>query len=198
MGNEHSGGWPAVSIELTAEERMTLEFLSRQRTATYQEVIRARALLKAAEGQRNRCIGHAVGVDERTVRTWRKDFVERRLDSLHDRKRPGRPRRFSPSVRAAVTHLACQKPGTVVSVPTDMLPSEEPASAAPSPVQNPTPQAVPGLGPAVGSGPLQALPGSASAPETEIAAIEASELRPRRSVQGSEADGPTVLFPPDG
>jgi transposase-like protein len=184
MGNAHSGSWPAVCIELTAEERMTLEFLSRQRTATYQEVIRARALLKAAEGQRNRCIAHAVGVDERTVRTWRKDFVARRLDSLHDRKRPGRPRRFSPSVRAAVTHLACQKPGTVVSVPAELLASEEPASAAPPPAQDPTPQMVPALDPAMESALPQALPWSASDPETETTSI-------------SEADGPSVLFPPD-
>jgi hypothetical protein len=197
MGNENSGGWPAVSIELTAEERLTLEGLSHQRTAPYREVIRARALLRAAKGERNRAIGHAVGVDERTVRTWRKDFVERRLESLRDRKRPGRPRQFSPAVRAAVTHLACQKPGTTISVPTDLLSSTGQASAALPSDQAPTTQAAPAPGPAVEPTPLEGPPGSACDQETEATARGGSELGPRRATQGSVADGSTVLFPPD-
>ena len=52
MGNERSGGWPAVPIELTAEERQELERVSRLRIAPYREVLRARALLFAAAGRR--------------------------------------------------------------------------------------------------------------------------------------------------
>jgi len=191
MGNEHSGGWPAVAIELTPDERTRLQCISRQRTAPYQEVLRARALLSAADGERNRSIAHTVGVDERTVRTWRKDFVQRRLESLQDRKRSGRPRRFSPSVRAALTHLCCQKPGTEVSVPNDLLPPERQASTALRPDQN----ALPALGAESAQAPAPL--GAALDGETENAGPVTDVVPPEQVVQGSEADGATVLFPPD-
>jgi transposase len=191
MGNEHSGGWPAVAIELTPDERTKLEGVSRQRTAPYREVLRARALLQAASGARNRSIAHAVGVDERTVRTWRKDFVQRRLESLHDRKRSGRPRRFSPSVRAALTHLCCQKPGTEVSVPTDLLPVERQASTALRPDPNPLAALE------TESTHAPAASGAALEGETEQAGPVTEIVPSGPVVQGSEAEGGTVLFPPD-
>jgi transposase len=190
MGNEHSGGWPAVSIELTPEERTKLEGVSRQRTAPYREVLRARALLQAASGARNRSIAQAVGVDERTVRTWRKDFVQRGLESLQDRKRSGRPRRFSPSVRAALTHLCCQKPGIEVSVPNDLLPAERQASTALRLDQNP----LPGL--EAESAHAPAALGAVLDGETEKAGAMTEIVPSGQDVQGSEADGATVLFPP--
>jgi len=96
MGNEGSGGWPAVAIELTAEERKKLERVSRLRIAPYREVIRARALLLAAAGRRNIAIGRTLGVSSRTVFNWRQDFIARRLAALQDRARAGCPRRSSP------------------------------------------------------------------------------------------------------
>src|SRR6202022_4152891 len=130
MGKQRRGGRPEVAIELTPKERQRLEQLSRSRTAPYREVMRARALLRAAQGQGNRAISHIVDANERTVRTWRKDFVQRRLDCLQDRQRSGRRRTFEPRVRAALTHLACQKPGTQVSVPPDMVAPQGPPSSA--------------------------------------------------------------------
>jgi len=67
MGNGRSGGWPAVPIEPTAEERAELERMSRQRIAPHREVIRARALLMAAADAR--AIGRAVSVSDRTFST---------------------------------------------------------------------------------------------------------------------------------
>ena len=96
MGNEGSGGWPAVPIELTAEERQELERVSRLRIAPHREVIRARALLFAAAGRRTSDIGRTLGVSSRTVFNWRQEFVARRLAALRDRARAGGPRRFSP------------------------------------------------------------------------------------------------------
>lgn len=96
MGNERSGGWPVVPIELTAEERTELERIARLRVAPHREVMRARALLLATAGRRNRDIARAVGVSARTVFNWRKDFLARRLAALRDRARAGCPRRFSP------------------------------------------------------------------------------------------------------
>lgn len=96
MGNAGSGGWPAVPIELTAEERRELDRVSRLRIAPYREVIRARALLLAAAGRRNAAIGRTLGISSRTVFNWRQDFIARRLAALRDRTRAGGPRRFSP------------------------------------------------------------------------------------------------------
>lgn len=91
------GQRPTLIIELSSEERQVLESLSRKRTALHCEVQRARAVLMAADGERNVVIAEAVRVDSRTVSIWRKEFLERRLDCLRDRRRPGRPSRFSPS-----------------------------------------------------------------------------------------------------
>ena len=51
VGNKRSGARPEVAIEVTPKERKRLEQVCRSRTAPYREVIRARALLRAAEGQ---------------------------------------------------------------------------------------------------------------------------------------------------
>jgi hypothetical protein len=96
MGNGRSGGWPEIAIELTEQERSELTGLSRWWVAPHREVIRAKALLAAAAGKRNRAIATLVGVTDRTVYNWRDDFRERRLKFLRDRPRSGRPRRFSP------------------------------------------------------------------------------------------------------
>lgn len=91
------GQRPKLAIELSNEERQVLEALTRKRTALHCEVQRARAVLMAADGERNVVIAEAVGIDSRTVSIWRKEFLERRMNCLRDRARPGRPSRFSPS-----------------------------------------------------------------------------------------------------
>lgn len=91
------GQRPKLVIELSDEERQALETLGRKRTALHCEVQRARAVLMAANGERNVVIAEAVGIDSRTVSIWRKEFLERRMDCLRDRARAGRPGRFSPS-----------------------------------------------------------------------------------------------------
>ena len=96
MGNERSGGWPAIPIDLAAEERTELERIAHLRVAPYREVVRARALLMAAAGARNQDIGRAVGVSNRTVFNWRRDFLARRVAALQDRPRAGGRRRFPP------------------------------------------------------------------------------------------------------
>jgi transposase len=87
---------PRLAIELTADERSTLEDRARQRVAPYCEVVRAKALLMAADGMRNVEIAAKVDSDPRTVSIWRREFRLRGIDSLVDRPRPGAPRTFSP------------------------------------------------------------------------------------------------------
>jgi transposase-like protein len=79
---------------LTASERRVLEGRLRRPTAPQREVVRARIVLAAAEGEQNIRIAGRLGVAVNTVSKWRKRFVEEGLGGLGDRRRPGRPRRF--------------------------------------------------------------------------------------------------------
>jgi transposase len=79
---------------VTASERRVLEGRLRRATAQQREVVRARIVLAAADGQQNAQIAGRLGVAVNTVSKWRKRFVEEGLGGLRDRKRPGRPRRF--------------------------------------------------------------------------------------------------------
>jgi transposase len=58
------------------------------------EVVRARIVLAAADGQQNTQIAGRLGVAVNTVSKWRKRFVEEGLGGLGDHKRPAPPRRF--------------------------------------------------------------------------------------------------------
>ncbi len=91
------GRKPSLEISLSSEEQETLLERAKQRTAPYCEVVRAKAILMAAQGRRNVEIAQVVDTDERTVSVWRSEFLDRRLESLNDRPRSGRPKSFSPS-----------------------------------------------------------------------------------------------------
>ena len=84
---------------ITLEEgcRQRLERLARRATGEARMVLRARIVLSAAAGEENLRIGQRLGVATNTVLKWRKRFFEEGIDGLADRKRPGRPRSFSPS-----------------------------------------------------------------------------------------------------
>ena len=100
----------ARQIALTAAERHRLKALAHSHTAAYQQVIRARIVRDAAHGYSNNKIAtrHRVHVD--TVRHWRARFADEGLPGLTDRKRSGRPARFTPTQIAEVKALACQLP----------------------------------------------------------------------------------------
>ena len=84
-------------IDLSDDDRNRLEALARRRTAEQRTVLRARIVLAAANGEQNARIAERLGVALNTVIKWRKRFFEEGMDGLADRKRPGRPRTFSPS-----------------------------------------------------------------------------------------------------
>ncbi|TXH15479.1 MAG: IS630 family transposase, partial [Mycobacterium sp.] len=62
---------PAAALPMTSGERETLETLARARSAPHQQVLRARVLLMAADGEANTRIAEEVGVTPVTVRAWR-------------------------------------------------------------------------------------------------------------------------------
>ena len=84
-------------IELSDEDRGRLEALTRKGTAEARMVERARIVLAAAAGVNNCDTADDLGIALNTVVKWRKRFFEEGIAGLADRKRSGRPRRFSPS-----------------------------------------------------------------------------------------------------
>ena len=84
-------------IVLTPAEEAKLTALARKYTSPYYLVVRAKAILLAAQGQTNAEIAGRLDMQRQVVSKWRKRFFEQRLDGLADLPRPGRPRTFSPS-----------------------------------------------------------------------------------------------------
>jgi transposase-like protein len=82
------------AVTLTSTERRMLQARVRKPTAEQREVLRARIVLAAADGQQNIRIAVRLGVAVNTVSKWRKRFSQEGLSGLGDRKRPGRPRHF--------------------------------------------------------------------------------------------------------
>jgi transposase len=82
----------AAAIELTEEEERALRGVLRTPSASQQQAVRARIVLRAAEGVTNTRIAAEVGVSLPTVGLWRRNFCERRLEGLVDAPRSGRPR----------------------------------------------------------------------------------------------------------
>ena len=79
---------------MTSGELETLETMARTRSAPHQQVLRARVLLMAADGEANTRIAEEVGVTPVTVRAWRQRFGEQGLAGL-DKIREGRGRKPS-------------------------------------------------------------------------------------------------------
>lgn len=84
-----------VPLELTGAERETLERFVRRRKTAQQIALRARIVLRCAEGLANREVARQLRVHEATVCKWRGRFVAKRLDGLLDEPRPGAPRKVS-------------------------------------------------------------------------------------------------------
>jgi transposase len=84
-----------VAIELSEEERDTLEAWTRRRTSAAALSQRARIVLACAAGEGNTQVAARLGVHRNTVALWRKRFLELRLDGLLDEARPGQPRKIT-------------------------------------------------------------------------------------------------------
>jgi hypothetical protein len=100
----------ARQITLTAAERRRLKALAYSHNAPYQQVIRVRIVRDAAHGYSNAKIAHRQGVHVDTVRCWRGRYADEGIAGLTDRRRSGRPPRFTPVQVAEVKALACQLP----------------------------------------------------------------------------------------
>ena len=101
---------PATPVELTAEERRTLETWVRSSTTEQRLVLRAKLILTAAAGATTAAIAQQLGVRPATVSQWRGRFAAQRLRGLQDRPRPGRRRRYGQEVERRILALLDQPP----------------------------------------------------------------------------------------
>jgi transposase len=72
------------------ERAQLIRWARRAKTAQYL-ALRAKIVLRCAEGGTNKEAAADLGADESTVERWRARFIAGRLEGLHDEPRPGRP-----------------------------------------------------------------------------------------------------------
>jgi transposase len=96
----------AIRITITGKERIELMRYSRGRSTPARVVLRAKIVLLAAEGKKNKEIVIALKTDAQTVKRWRTRFAVRRLAGIvKDAPRGGR----KPTVRARLASLIVKK-----------------------------------------------------------------------------------------
>ena len=100
----------AAAIELSEAEERELRSVLRTPSASQQQALRARIVLRAAEGATNTQIAAEAGVSLPTVGLWRRNFCEGRLDGLRDAPRSGRPRQIDDDEVARVLAMTLEAP----------------------------------------------------------------------------------------
>ncbi|MGX1545486.1 IS630 family transposase [Streptomyces adustus] len=91
LADEPRPGRRKSELVLSDDERAQLTRWARRAKTAQFLALRARIVLRCAEGGTNKQVAGELGVREQSVSRWRARFVERRLDGLVDEPRPGRP-----------------------------------------------------------------------------------------------------------
>jgi transposase len=94
-------------VDLTDAEREQLQQLLRSGKHPTRKVTRARILLKADDDCTDEQIATALGVGRATVERTRESFVERGLDALNERPRPGKQPKLDVKAKARLIAEAC-------------------------------------------------------------------------------------------
>jgi putative transposase len=109
----------AQAVNLSAAERRGLEKLIKRHQVGQQIALRARIVLAAAGGLKNKEIAQTYQITLDTVRLWRNRWVKLQgisLDDLsleerlQDAPRPGAPAKITADQRCQIEALACEKP----------------------------------------------------------------------------------------
>ncbi|SDH24036.1 Winged helix-turn helix, partial [Pseudonocardia oroxyli] len=88
-------GRPVAELNLSDEERETLNRWARRAKSSQALALRSRIVLAAAEGESNKAIAARLGCHAVTVGKWRARFAKVGLDGLLDEPRPGAPRKIT-------------------------------------------------------------------------------------------------------
>jgi putative transposase len=109
----------AQAVSLSEAERQGLEKIIKRHHVGQQIALRARIVLAAAGGQKNKEIAQKYDVTLDTVRLWRNRWVKLQdislddlslEDRLADAPRPGAPAKITADQRCRIEALACEKP----------------------------------------------------------------------------------------
>jgi len=82
-------------LNLTAEDRATLERYARGRAVSQALALRARIVLRCATGERQCLIAQALGVTDDTVRKWERRFAKSGITGLSDVPKPNVHRKLA-------------------------------------------------------------------------------------------------------
>jgi transposase len=97
--------------DVTPAQREILEQWARRPTSAQALALRARIILRLAEGHSTTAVTQHFRVHIQTVSKWRERFRARGLDGLLDEPRPGQPRKVSDAqVKAVITRTLASKP----------------------------------------------------------------------------------------
>ena len=96
-------------LTLSDEQRDQLQGVARSTSLPHGLVLRARMILASAEGLTNRAVAERVGASPQAVGKWRRRFLERGVQGLHDELRPGRPRSYDDEKVAGLINRALQE-----------------------------------------------------------------------------------------
>jgi transposase len=109
----------AQVVNLTDAERQSLAKLIKRHQVGQQIALRAKIVLAAARGLKNKEIAQTYEVTLDTVRLWRNRWVKLQdisledlslEDRLADAPRPGAPAKITADQRCRIEALACEKP----------------------------------------------------------------------------------------
>jgi putative transposase len=112
-------GAKAQVVNLSGAEKRGLEKLIKRHQVGQQIAKRARIVLAAADGQKNKEIAQAYQVTLDTVSLWRNRWAKLQSlsyddlsieDRLQDAPRPGAPARITADQRCKIEALACEAP----------------------------------------------------------------------------------------
>lgn len=103
-------GRQVVEVDVTEDERKTLEMWANAGKTEQRIVTRSRVVLLAAAGHPLSVISERVGLSVNSCLKWRKRFIRDRLEGLKDSPRGGKPPTIHPEERARVVWLACERP----------------------------------------------------------------------------------------
>ena len=95
-------------VVLTDEQREQVTALSESTSMPYGLVQRARIVLACAQGLTNSAVAKRLAVSPSAVGKWRRRFIERGVQGLHDELRPGRPRTYDDEKVAVLINRALQ------------------------------------------------------------------------------------------